>query len=336
MDNDEQPQWLLAAGRWKRIVFFCCLGAVLLFGYYAAYKGPKPVDITQAQASQDAVPSSVSQNYFEQSLEFERAFRERSSQGQPSNEDLQLLKKAIEAQRKCVVQGGSGSMDAMERLQRLQSLEQTVLAQDLALRSDAAFHEGLQALEADRCSEAVTLFAKAAMLQQTINRDYPQSQSANTERWGYLERMSQDAKAKGWYEESSNKFTEANQLEQSGNTAQAVKAASVAFDLQRKVNHECPRSVYADPVREKQIHESLTTWQSRPLWDEVVLLNLKAQEAFNIQEYANASALYEKAALRMKTLNHDFPNSSFASSEELIRLTQLQKEAFVQCKASAS
>lgn len=301
-----------------RKLFFVCLilllAVVVLGGFWFLSKmGPRDVDYRDVVMVDEITDELLALR--DESLELEAQFEELMALRTPSQEDIELIKKARDLQKTYVAGVGQLDSEAITRLRSLDLRYQNYAAADLQKQSLELEAEA-KALAAEKEYEtARTKYREAYRLQDEINQRFSKSKAYNVGRATALDRQSSYLTAEPLLQTSLKLQTEAEALIAEKNWEQAEEKLAQAITIQDQLNRDFRGTNQASVARFERLRVMLVGIRSGQSHVEVenlaALADARKAEGKNME----AARLFLEAARLQRGLNDTFRDSPYASSE---------------------
>lgn len=316
MDLHEKDKPLRSCVRYF-LVFLFAMGVVWWF----SSMGPDSVKKEAALSKEifDGQGQEVDDTeLLRQSQSAETAFNEaraRSDALQP--EAAILLEEAIRLQRTYIDRLGRVDVQAIARLKALETRLANEQAKVLLDDSLALEAEGRKALAQGDKGAAANALYQAAFLQKEINKNYPLSNATDYGRPVRLSRLIQDLEAKPLSEDSYRAEREAREALAKGNEGLAMEAFTEALNTQNTINEEYKNTQYVDLHRVKTLQSELQNLQAQGIYSAFSERLKEAKLLDNEKAFTQAAGAYSKALALQQTINENYPQSRYASSERV-------------------
>ncbi|MGB0416127.1 MAG: SUMF1/EgtB/PvdO family nonheme iron enzyme [Coraliomargarita sp.] len=303
----------------KRILL--ALGAILLCGivlggfWLLSRMGPQPVD--HSQLGETVGLSEETMAYQLESIEYEARFEEILVLREPTREDIELLERALEEQRKYIAAFPSAGTESIERLELLNERYQSVASREYSERSEAYEKEARKLAESGDLDAARGAFMAALKEQRMINENYPLSSTYDAARVARLQREADFLVAEPLYQRSVALEARADQFIEGANWAEAEQALEQARALQDTLNREHRGSKQADIARHERLKIKLVGIQSGQDYVEIQEIAKLADARRVAGEHLESASFYDEAARLQRSLNQSFPDSPYASSDRV-------------------
>lgn len=297
------------------------LGAILLCagvlaGFWLLSKmGPQDVDYSVINESPE-VSEELAQMQAE-SLDLEAKFEEIIILRLPTAADIQLLKQALDVQRELASSFPSAGDEAIERLELLDKRYQEVASREHAELSEQLEKDARELADAGELEEARTLFLKAVREQQIVNENYPLSSKHEPARVARLQREAQFLVAEPLFQRSVALEAEADGFIQEENWPEAERTLEQARALQDQLNREHRGSKQSDIARHERLKIKLVGIQSGQEYVEIKEMSELGDARRVAGQHMEAASLYDEAARLQRTLNKNYPDSPYSSSDRV-------------------
>lgn len=289
---------------------------VVLAGFWGLSRlGPRAVDHSELQYSVGI--SEELKALQEESIDLETQFEEILVLREPSQEDISLLERALEAQRKFISAYPNASADAVERLDLLNDRYQNMASREYAERSAAFEKKARELAESGEVDAAQEAFLDALDDQRRINENFPRSSSYDPARVARLQREAAFLVAEPIYKRSVELEAEADVFIAQEQWAQAEASLEQARALQDQLNREHRGSNQADIARHERLKIKLVGIQSGQDYVEIQALAKQADAHRVAGKHLEAASFYDEAARLQRVLNQDYPDSPYSSSDRV-------------------
>lgn len=301
-----------------KILGVSILVALGLGAFYAlSLVGPRPVDTSRSVPQVDRAEAL---ELLAESQRMEERFQRLAELRRPQDQDLDLLRQAIDKQQQFLAATGGVSREGNERLQSLRRQYQNHVTVPLREESVEAELRGNNHELQDRRSEALADYRRAMELQRTINERYPLSEHRDVGRLTQLERRFRVLEGRPLYDRSLEAENAARRAIEEGDYAQALEHLREAINTQREMNNRYRDLMYADMRRLSALEREMTSLQTSDAHHEIEALVVSGREAADRESYREAADYFQQAARRQRRLIQEFPQSRFATSERLNEL----------------
>lgn len=285
--------------------------ALCLTGFYLlTYLGPNKVT-GRRQTVREISPEAES--WRAKSAELEARFRSVLEIRMANDEDLGMLKEAIQLQRQYLQALGGVDRATTDKINQLEVLLQTESVRPLAQRSRELELEAQVALNRQDEEEALRLMREVLYLERRIHDDFPKAENRNSVRFREIERRVKEMEAAPIHQQVTKAEQNALQAVEKEDWAAARKHYEEAIRLQRRLNMEFRGLRYENPQRLRQLENDYFSLESSSLYDEIQALISKAEEHYEAGRYREAAADYQSASRLQRRLNEQYPRSRFAS-----------------------
>jgi hypothetical protein len=301
--------------------------AVLGGFWFLSQLGPKDVDFRGSDFKLEVSDSIKAIQ--QESIELEAQFEEVLVLREPRPEDVGLLKKALDKQKKYLAAINGVDPEGYNRQMNLDERYQSLAAEYLRLASLDLELEAA-ALAANRDYEnARAKYREAYKEQKQINENFPLSSAYNVGRATRLQRQALYYMAEPLLQRSLAFEEEVDLLIEAKEWGQAEERLQQAMDLQDKLNREYRGTNQASVSRLEILRVKLVGIRSGQSYVEVLRVAGLADERSAANENLEAAALYQEAARLQRQFNEAYRDSSHASSE---RVSEYQRK----CQTSES
>ncbi|MFP4070027.1 MAG: SUMF1/EgtB/PvdO family nonheme iron enzyme [Opitutales bacterium] len=309
------------------IVVSVCLLAVLVLGGFLLLSmlGPKKVDYDKLDFRVEV--SEEVRALREQSVGLEARFEERLVLREPTAEDLDLLRQALDFQQRYVDAMPRSDLEARERLSYLEKRYQDLAAVELAERSVELEAEAERLAAAEDYEPAREKYAEAFDLQKTINEDYPLSASRNPGRATRLQRQARYLTAEPLAKRARELEAEAEARILEREWDEAEERLLQAIDIQDTLNREYRGTNQASVSRLENLKVKLVGIRSGQSHLEIERISDLADRRRLEGENLEAASLYLEAARLQRQLNETYPESPHASSEQVAEFQRKSQTA---------
>lgn len=309
------------------LVLMLCL--LVLFGFWFLSKlGPNEVSYEDALLDTDFVLPLEMEEKLKRSEALELKFEEIVSLRAPDPEAIALIREAMELQKEYVEALPGYDVSAKERYDQLRVKYQNLEADQLLQKSRELEFEADDLREADAAyTEIEKKYSAAFDLQKKINEDYPLSKAYNPSRAAFLQRQLTYTSAEPMRRQSEQYESEADSLIKSEAWTQAEAKIMQAIELQEAVNVDFRTSSQASVPRAENLKLKLLKIRSGDKFIQIESIIALADQARASGEMLKAASLYDEALRLQKKLNEDFPNSPYASSQNLVEYERKSQTA---------
>jgi hypothetical protein len=303
-----------------------CLAAGFLVGaWFLSQLGPRDIDFQNFQV--DTAISEADRQLQEESRALEARFEEVVTMREPEEEDLELLREALEKQEAYVEAVEGMDASGLERARVLRTRYHTLAAATIFEESLAAEQEAERLAREESHEAAREKYLEAFELQRQINENYPLSGVDNLGRATFLERQSRFLAAEPLLRRSMSLAAEVRPLVEAERWDEAEAKLEEAIRLQDRINREFRGSTQASFSRLEQLRLELVGIQSGDLRTEIQRV-VQLADARNVAgQNLEAAALYDEAARLQRELNESYRNSPYASSENIAELRRKSETA---------
>ena len=244
-----------------------------------------------------------------------------------TREDIPLIEAATDALDP-VLRSSDGVLPADEKLlNELKRFKAAIKGRLLREQSDSLEAEGELQEKEGHSVAAVSAFRKAAQLQRTINKQYPESEDRDHRRAAALFNRGFDLMARPLFESSSSEEQAARGHFQERRWKQAEQHMKEAISLQRELNEDHSRSRFAHHERLQRLEVGLASMQSGRASTEVDTRISKAAEAEKQGDFQEAARLYVEARQLQELLNRSHQDNEFASARKVEDIEILRQDA---------
>ena len=303
-------------------VILLCV-AVLAGFWFLTKLGPQAVDYSKVELTVEVPEDALSSK--QQSVEFEAQYEEVLVLRDAEEGDVELLKQALDAQEAYIELLPSYDPDAVARRDNLLKRYHDVLAAGLKKESlDFERRGGELEREGDLVG-AKEAYNEAYQRQETINEEYSLSTSRDPSRSAQLLRKVGFMAAEPLFLESVRLEKEADELIAQEDWLDAEVALQKAMDLQDEINRKHRNSKQADVARFGRLKIKRVGILSGQDQIEIQRISRLADERRVTGENLEAASLYDEASRLQQSLNREYPESPYASTErvaEFIRKSQ--------------
>ena len=290
--------------------------------WFLSQLGPKDVDYSNFSYDMEVLDSikAIQQKSFELEEQFEEVLVLR----EPSPEDMNLLKRALDKQKEYLAAIAGGDSEAYDRQLNLEKRYQNLAAERLLLVS-LDLESKAEALASSRDYEnARAKYLEAHEQQKQINETFPLSSAYNVGRATRLQRQARYFIAEPLLQRSLAFESEADLLIEAMQWEQAEERLQQAMDLQDKLNREYRGTNQASVSRLETLRVKLVGIRSGQSYLEVQQVAQLADERRAVGENLEAAALYQEAGRLQRQLNENYRGSPHASSE---RVSEYQRKS---------
>lgn len=303
------------------VILLC---AAVLAGFWLLTKlGPQQVDYSKADLTVAVSEGALESK--ERSLELEAQYEEVLVLRDAQEDDILLLKQALDAQERYIELLSKYDADAIARRDNLLKRYQDVVAAGLKEQSDAFAVEAQGLKDAGELAAAQEAFQRAYELQETINEEYALSSSRNPSRAATLAREVGFLAAEPLFRESEAFEKAADALIAQQDWRGAEEALQEAMVLQDRINRKHRNSKQSDVARYERLKIKRVGILSGQDQVEIERISKMADERRVAGENLEAASLYDEASRLQQALNREYPESPYASTErvtEFIRKSQ--------------
>lgn len=293
------------------------LSLLVLVGFWMLSKlGPKNIDFDTYETTQYEITDAMRALQAE-SKEYELNFEEILSLRQPNEEDVAILKQALDRQAEYIKTIPGYDVDGEKRLNSLRqryaefaSIPMIEKSRKLELKADAFTLE-------KKFVDAHESMKGAFQLQKQINENYPESSHANTSRATLLQRKARYLIAEPIYQKSLNLEKEADGYIEAKDWIAAEQTLKKAIDTQLDINRSYRGTKQASTLRLELLKNKLLGIQSGQSNLEILALENKADALKAQGEMLDSAHCYQEAARLQTELNKTYPESPHASSDRV-------------------
>ncbi|MFP4357094.1 MAG: formylglycine-generating enzyme family protein [Puniceicoccaceae bacterium] len=309
---------------WLIVLAFAvlCLGG----GYFLSGLGPKsPGQGGGAAGAADETTLAL----LERSEEMERLFDERILEGRVDEEDIEILRKAVDLQERYIAALPALDFTAEGRLQQLKRKYGEYMGEILLREAEVTEAEAaaIESIEPDR---ALVLYREALLIREEIRERYGSSSSNRTAEYARLERKVQEMDIRPLYERSLESEAEAGRFEERGELEAAVEKYAEAARLQEEINRQYPGLSLAKPLRVSRLREKEARVLSGQLKRQIDQLISEGNDFLYEEDYPAAASAFGRARELQRSLTLEYPRSPYASRarEETLQIRQQNAAAF--------
>ena len=296
------------------------VAAIVAVFVLAATMGPRSPDATSPQVTVDSAMADESRELF---ARFERAVGD----GEPTDAEMEMLRRAIELQREFNLASGPVGGEHRRHLEEMETRWSNIQARGLAERSREAEVEA-DSLEAEgRSTEALAAVERAWELQRELNRRYGRSPYRDTGRETRLQQRKMTLETGPVHQRSMELEALGMVAVENRDWSEARRLLSEARALQRQINETGRRNRFFDGPRLDRLNRTIDGLAVGELATEVDLL---AERAANLEEegrFDEAAQLFERAMSMQNQINRDHPQSPFVSLPRVSELDTARQRA---------
>ena len=314
--SPNQVNWLIV------LVF-----AVLILGtfYILSGLGPKSPGAAGAPGAADETTLAL----LERSEELERLFDERVLEGRVDQEDVEILRRAINLQDEYIAALPARDFGAEGRAERLKRKFSEYMGEILLRQAEVTEAEAaaIEAIEPDR---ALVLYREALLIREKIRERHGGSSYNRPAEYARLQRKVQEMDIRPLYERSLEHEAEGDRFEERGELAAAVEKFAEAARLQEEINRQYPGLSLAKPLRVSRLREKEAKVLSGQLKQQIDELISEGNDFLYEKDYPAAASVFGRARELQRSLTLEFPRSPYASRarEEALRVRQQNAAAF--------
>jgi hypothetical protein len=301
-------------------IIVCALLGVLGVAVWMLVIDQEP---TRAASRDDATMRAL----LEESRQLEAQFVRAAELRAVNDEDLAILRRAIDNQRDWMRATGSGDTLQAQRLQHLENLLAEATARQQVVRSREAEAAAREFLAAGQEAAALEKFQEALNLQREINQGQLRGGDRDLPRETALAREIVNLRAAPVARELERLLAEARAAVDAQDWATALAAYRQARELQSRINREFVRTPFANTPRLEQIDGEIASLATGDQMTQLQQLARNAAEAEARGNFTRAGELYEQALAIQRDINANFPRSRFVSSERLEALEVARQSA---------
>jgi hypothetical protein len=307
------------------VVASCVL--VLVGFWFLSQLGPTEVSYDEALLEANFEPSESVAQLAKRSEQLEAEFEEIVRLREPDAASIALVAESLELQEKYVKALPGYNVSSRERLERLRKKYQDLEAAELLTQSKE-FEAIAASLSKSKDYAEIELNYRVAFdLQKTINESYPLSDAYNPSRAAFLQRQLTYTSAEPMRAKSERLEEEADGLISLGQWDAAEEKLIAAIDVQDSINVQFRMASQASFPRVENMKLKLLKVKSGDKYLEIEKMQRLADQAQADNEMLKAASLYDEARRLQMGLNTDFPNSPYASSQNLIDLQRKSQTA---------
>ena len=297
------------------LIIMACVGVLVLFWFLSQF-GPKNVDYSVRTADVEISAGAIALRT--QSLAVEAQFEEVLAMRQAEQQDMLLLKRALELQRQYVDAMPKYNIRATQRLESLGRRYQNSSAELLRVTSLKLESEA-QALANDQAYKAARdKFQGAFMEQKAINENFPLSSAYNVGRATRLQRQARYLTAEPLLQQSLDFERDADALIAQYEWESAAALLKQAMQIQQQLNREYRGTNQASVSRLVGLEVKLVGIESGQDRLEIEEVSRLADASRAEGEMLKSASLYEEVARLQQELNKAYPGSPYASSEQVV------------------
>lgn len=261
------------------------------------------------------------------SIEAEEEFDEILVLRQPNREDLVLLEEAVEAQREYVEGLPNADLQEVKRLEALEKRYQDFAVQEKLEQSRALEKEASRLARMEDMGKAHELYLEALRIQQEINEEFPLSDAHDPSRIARLRREAEFQLAEPLHRESLKQEAAADACFEQKDWAGAQKALEKAMELQETLNRKHRGTRQADVARYEALKTKLVGILSGEDHLRIREISELAAERQMAGENLEAANYFDEAARLQKVLNNEFPDSPYASPDQVVHFQRKSQTA---------
>lgn len=288
------------------------------------------VGATWGPQSPDAAPRSTGTvadtRLVEESKKLSREFEAIAARRDPTEEDLDMLRRALAAQRDFNLAQPPAPEDR-RRQDELEARLNHFLAKSVSTRSKEAETAAAELLEAGKATEAVAQMQRALELQREVNQQYGRSEFRDTPRETRLRQRVSSMAAQPLHERSVELERLATDAMDEFRWDEARRLLTEARDLQVRINEESRRSTFYDAGRQERLAAAIDSLRVGETMSEIQSLSEQAATGEENDEWERAAQLYERAMVLQNQINRDHPQSRFVSTERAAELDVARQTA---------
>jgi hypothetical protein len=306
------------------IVLSILCGIAILVGFwFLSQLGPKEVDYSKLK--KELVVSDEVKALKVQSVEMEAQFEEVLALRDAEPGDVELLKRALDLQNEYLSSIPGFDSDAVKRRDNLRKRYQDFAASSLMEHSQQLEAEAEELLESNDYENARTKYLEAYADQKKINEEFPLSSAYNISRATRMERQARYLIAEPLYLRSLDMEKAADEFIVARDWASAEERLLQAMAIQDRLNRDFRGTTQSSASRLEQLRVKLVGIRSGQSHLEVERISDLADARRFEGENLEAASLYQEAARLQRTLNEQYKDSPYASSEralEFLRKSQ--------------
>jgi len=306
------------------ITFSVLLGAAAILAgfWFLSQLGPKSVDYISI-SEQAVIPDEV-KALQQESVQLEAQLEEILSMRDANEQDVALLKQALDLQEEYLSKISRADSDATRRRDELNKRYQDLAAEGMRQRSMLLETEAEKLARNQEYEAAREKYLAALEAQNEINENFPLSSSYNIGRSSRLDRQAQFLVAEPLYRSSVEMEAEADELILKEDWDTAELRLKEAISIQDQLNREYRGTNQASVSRLEELRVKLVGIRSGQSYVEVQRLSDLADQSQAKVENLQAASLYQEAARQQRILNDKYPDSPYASSE---RVAEYQRKS---------
>ncbi len=314
--SPNQVNWLIV------LVF-----AVLILGTFFILSGLGPQSPGEGGASKMA--GETTRALLERSEEMERLFDQRVLEGRVDQEDMEILRRAINLQDEYIAALPARDFGAEGRAERLERKFSEYMGEILLREAEAeeAKAAALEAIEPDR---ALVLYREALLIRERIRDRHGSSSYNRPVDLARLQRRVREIDIRPLYERSLEHEAEGGRFEERGELTAAVEKYAEAARLQEEINRQYPGLSLAKPLRVSRLREKEAKVLSGQLKRQIDGLISEGNDFLHEKDYPAAASAFGRARELQRSLTLEYPKSPYASRarEETLRVRQQNAAAF--------
>ena len=301
--------------------------AVLIIGTFFILSGLGPKSPGEGGSAEAADETSVA--LLERSEEMERLFDQRILEGRVDQEDMEILRRAIDLQDEYIASLPARDFGAEGRAERLDRKFSEYMG-EILLREAEVEEAKAGAVEEVDPDRALVHYREALLIRERIRDRHGGSSSNQPAEFSRLQRKVQEMDIRPLYERSLQREAEGERFEERGELMAAVEKYAEAARIQEEINRQYPGLSLAQPLRVSRLREKEAQVLSGQLKRQIDELISEANDLLYENDYAAASSALGRARELQRRLTLEYPKSPYASRsrEEALRVRQQNAAAF--------
>lgn len=281
-----------------------------------------------------AANSAPAEALREESLELEARFDElAAADGLASEEQLELLRHALEAQRDHLRLAGGENWEARERLRELEIKLATAQARSWLVRAEQLQADAATMQARGERAGALAALEEALRLQQAIHSSVADASVRRPARMAAISLQIELLQAEPLAGQIEQLEATARLAQAAGDVSGAEAALREAVLLQERINREFSRTRFAGRARLDELVAARASLGAIELMRE---RDLAAEQALALDQegrHAEAAGLFARAQELQARINAGFPRSEAASADRVAELEVARQTAASRTRA---
>ncbi len=273
-------------------------------------------------------PEKEALELLQESEDLESQFEKEASVGEPSQESVDKLRRAIRLQEIYIDKAYTSDRSPAQRLVKLQTRLHNIEAKPMSKIADEFAAKAEQADSKGDIALAQDLYRQAYDMQSRINSEYPLSKYKNIKKVADYDRMVKMLQARPLYLKSVEAENAAREALKKEDWKLAQDKFEQAIEILSQMNSDFPTSIYTDFARLQKLDIDLASLKSTELHEKVEEYIKRAEEYQAKNDTLLASEAYSDAVENQRTLNRMFPKSRHASEEKVVLLEKKKMDAY--------